>query len=122
MFGADFRHGLGQRFFDRRRASVVLPQGAGAMALLCQVDQLEIAGEGTRDLLGSVQAPRCDDSRCVALVLIAVACGDHRPAQQLDVLEQTGPAVLRQYLPQHVAQQAHLSTQRSGHVHACGLA
>src|ERR1700730_18191614 len=86
------------------------------MPLLGQVDQLEVARERPCHLLRPFDRPRSDELSRRTVVLSALARRDHRAPQLLDIFEEVGAGVLRQHLPEHVAEEADLPPQGGRHL------
>jgi hypothetical protein len=87
------------------------------MALLGEVDELEVAGEGPGHLLGAHDRPAGDHGS--GRRRIAVSRVDQRPPQTLDALEQLRAAVFGQHLAQPVAEHPHLPAQGHRGLLAC---
>jgi hypothetical protein len=122
VLGADRRHRLGQRFRLRLASAVALAKSPRAVPLFGEVDELEVAGERSRNVPGALDRPRGDKLRRAALAFVALTRIDHGAAKQLDVAQQLRAAGFREDLPQHVAEQAHFPAQRCRHLRAGGLA
>jgi hypothetical protein len=104
MLFADGRDRGGEGFSRRRLLAVSLAKGAGPVPLLGQVDELEIAGEGAGDRLGTLDGPARDYFAGREVVVLAIA--DHSAAQPFHVLQQRLAAPLGEYDPAPVAEQA----------------
>src|SRR5258708_25110734 len=75
---------------------------------------MEVASEGMRHLLGTLQRPRAHDPFRLPFMLVSVARADHRPPQGFDVLEQAGSAVVLDHPSELLAEHAHVATQLIG--------
>jgi hypothetical protein len=110
----------GKRFGRSIGAVVRLTQGASARPFLCKVDEVEVTRERSSDKLSPIERPRPDQR--VRLPCRAAAQGtvtartDDRPAQRLDILKERVAAMLRDHLPEHIAENAHLISDRRRHL------
>ena len=93
----------GDRIADRFPRAAPFAQGPDAMALLGQVDQLEVARERPDHVLGSVQVERRDQFRHAppAGGRRAAPVRDRGLAQRLDLIQQLGAAALRDRIAEH---------------------
>src|SRR5216683_5038404 len=115
---SDLGHRFSQRFRNWLRASVTLTQRTRPVAVLGEVDKLEVARERPRDLPCLIDWPGRHEKSGGTIVLIAVARGDDRAPELFDGGEQLGAAVLGEHLAKQVAEQAYLPAKGGRHLYA----
>ena len=114
-------HGLAEGLVDRPAlgAPGARPQHADALALLREVDELEVEGERAGDGRRALDVQRPDlrpeslalDVRLEDHLRVAAPQRDRPPPDALDRREQLGPGLLRDDLPQQRAEEPHLVRQ-----------
>jgi hypothetical protein len=108
-----------QRLPKRVWSLVPLPEHARAMVLFRQVDQVEVACEGSGHLLSPLERPRSHQLLCIALIPTVIPRADDRPPELFDVAQQLGAAVVRNHLAENVPQHADVPPERCGDLLAC---
>lgn len=93
-----------------------LAQHPHALVLLGEIDQMEVAGEGPRDLVCPFDRERLRDRRrpLERVVGLLVERLNGRQAQPFDIFVQAGGAGLAQHLSEQAAQHAHVGAHRVG--------
>jgi hypothetical protein len=116
----DIGERCGERFRRRLSARIRLAQRAGTKSLLRKVDEMEVAGKRASHQLRAIERPRGHQRvGCLGMAapLIDIgACAYDRAAQQLDMGEQVFTGLLGDHLAKHLTDQAHLVSQRRGHL------
>ncbi|GAA4063862.1 hypothetical protein GCM10022248_35080 [Nonomuraea soli] len=83
--------------------------------LLRQVGQVEVAGEGPRDLHRAVDVPLADHGRHLIEGDLTTTGADDGFTQPFDVLQQIGTALFGDHLTQQGSEQPHVSAELIGH-------
>ena len=85
LLGSDPRDRVGQRLPGWPVTGITLAQGADALLLLGQVDQVEVKRERPGDLLGAGVRPGPDQGDDLGVGPLPGPRADHRAPQELNV-------------------------------------
>ncbi len=104
--------GLHQAAALRHAAPLVVAAAADAVHLLGQVDDLEVGGEGARQLRRRRRLEPAQPPPETGVAVVALAAGDGGAPHGLDPLEQPAAALLGEHLADQLAEPADVVAER----------